>query len=150
MSRRTAGPTPTRRTGRRKVVAVTVVALGVAGLGLASASQLTVTAGSLGAGTTVVASCDTNGVKVGFTNTFDVTARGYTVSAVTLTDVASTCENQTINVELLNADPGAATAGTSVGRAQGTVPAGGGTVTLTVTGSPKAADVKGVAAVIAG
>ncbi|MBD3778516.1 MAG: hypothetical protein IE923_04525 [Micrococcales bacterium] len=150
MSRRTAGPTPVRRTGRRKVVAVTVVALGVAGLGLASAAQLTLNAGSLGAGTTVVASCDTNGVKVGFTNTFSVAAKGYTVSGVTLTDVADTCAGQTVSVELLDADPAATTAGASLGRAQATVPTGGGTVTLTVTGSPKAADVKGVAAVIAG
>ncbi|MET0433621.1 MAG: hypothetical protein ABW025_05590 [Cellulomonas sp.] len=145
-----AAPAAPRRSVRRKVVALTVAGLGIAGLGLASAAQLNLTAGALGAGTTVVASCDSNGVAVAFTNAFTASVKGYTVSQVTLNDVAAGCQGQTIGIDLLNADPTDGSTGASVSHLTGTVPQGGGSVTLSVTGSVKAADVKGVAVVIAG
>ena len=136
-----------RRTTRRKVVAFTIAALGITGLGLASAAQLNLTSGALGAGTTVVASCDTDGVAVKFADTFSSAAKGYAVSGVTLSGVATACAGQNITIDLLDNDP-AATA-TSIGTLTAVVPAGGGTVTIPVTASVKASDVKGVAVVIA-
>lgn len=136
-----------RRTTRRKVVAFTIAALGITGLGLASAAQLNLTSGALGAGTTVVASCDTDGVGVKFADTFSAAAKGYAVSGVTLTGVATGCAGQSITIDLLDADPAGTAA--SLGTLTATVPAGGGTVNIPVTASVKAADVKGVAVVIA-
>jgi hypothetical protein len=145
-----AAPAAPRRSVRRKVVALTVAGLGIAGLGLASAAQLNLTAGALGAGTTVVASCDSNGVAVAFTNAFTASVKGYTVSQVTLSDVAAGCQGQTIAIDLLNTDPADGSTGASISHLTGTVPQGGGSVSLAVTGAVKAADVKGVAVVIAG
>ncbi|WP_263120891.1 hypothetical protein [Cellulomonas sp. RIT-PI-Y] len=136
-----------RRTTRRKVVAFTIAALGITGLGLASAAQLNLTSGALGAGTTVVASCDTDGVTVKFADTYSSTAKGYAVSGVTLSGVATACAGQNITIDLLDNDPSATAA--SLGTLTAVVPTGGGTVTVPVTTSVKAADVKGVAVVIA-
>jgi hypothetical protein len=144
----TPAPRP-RRTVRRKVVALTVAGLGIAGLGLASAAQLNLTAGALGAGTTVVASCDSDGVQVAFSNAFAAAAKGYTVTEVKLSGVAAGCAGQNVTVDLLNTDPTDASTGASLRQVTGTVGASGGTVTLSVPGAVKAADVKGVAVVIA-
>lgn len=139
-----------RRATRRKVVALTVVGLGIAGLGLASAAQLTLTSGALGAGTTVVASCDNDGVTVRFGTTFQASAKGYAVSQVKLTGVADACKGQAVTVDLLSADPADAAAGTSLGQVTGVVGPTGGDVVIPVTSGVKASDVKGVAVVIAG
>lgn len=147
MSVTTAPATRPRRSVRRKVVALTVAGLGIAGLGLASAAQLNLTAGALGAGTTVVASCDADGVAVAFTNAFAAAAKGYTVTEVKLTGVAAGCSGQTAKVDLLNTDPTDGSTGASLGQMTATVT--GTTLTLAVPGSVKAADVKGVAVVIA-
>ena len=98
-----------RPTTRRKVVALTVAALGIAGLGLASAAQLNVTATQLGAGTSVVASCDTDGVKVAFANGFDVAAKGYAVKQVTVSGISENCANQKLDLTLLSTTPDTAT-----------------------------------------
>lgn len=151
------GPAPASRRARssraprtrRKVIALTVAALGVAGLGLASAAQLTLNAGALGAGTTVVASCD-DSVDVAYTNTFAATASGYTVSAVVLKNVAAACEGQTVKVNLLDGAP-ASTSSHSLTELTGQVATGSTTVTLAVPAGTtvKATDVKGAAVVIA-
>ncbi len=148
MSRHTTGAPAPRRSARRKVVAITVAGLGIAGLGLASAAQLNLTSGALGAGTTVVASCDNDGVGVAFTNAFAAAAKGYTVTEVKLTGVAVGCVGQTVKVDLLNTDPTDASTGASLAQVTATVSAAG-TLTLPVSASVKAADVKGVAVVIA-
>lgn len=140
-----------RPTARRKVVAVTVAALGIAGLGLASAAQLTVTPTALGAGTSVVASCDT-AVKVGFTNNFSISDKGYVVNTVKLTDIAKTCAGQTVTVDLLDASPDAGT-GTVLATYGGTVGTDGGELVVSRTGAGtavKASAVQGAAVVITG
>jgi hypothetical protein len=150
MSRHATAETPApRRSARRKVVAITVVGLGIAGLGLASAAQLNLTTGSLGAGTRVVASCDTDGIAVAFTNAFNGSLKGYAVTGVTLNDVSATCSGQAISIDLLDTDPNSATAGTSLAHLTGTATATG-TVTLSVSGTVAASAVQGVAVVIAG
>ena len=127
--------TTPRPTLRRKVVALTVAGLGIAGLGLASAAQLNLTAGALGAGTTVVASCDSDGVAVAFTNAFAAAAKGYTVTEVKLSGVAAACAGQTVKVDLLNTDPTDGSTGASLGQVTATVPASGGAATRDSSGS---------------
>jgi hypothetical protein len=149
MSRHATADAPApRRSARRKVVAITVVGLGIAGLGLASAAQLNLTSGALGAGTRVVASCDTDGVAVAFSNAFDTAAKGYAVTEVKLNEIAATCANQNVKITLLDGDPTATTAAAKLAEVTGVVGASGGSVTVPVTTSVKASDVKGVAVVI--
>jgi hypothetical protein len=149
MSRHATADAPApRRSARRKVVAITVVGLGIAGLGLASAAQLNLTSGALGAGTRVVASCDSDGVGVAFSNAFDTTAKGYGVTEVKLTGIDAACANQAVKITLLDGDPTATTAAAKLVEVNGTVGTTGGTLTIPVSTSVKAADVKGVAVVI--
>jgi len=131
---------PTHRT-RRRLTAMMLAVVGLAGLGLASAAQLNVTSGSLAAGTSVVASCQTSGtVSVGFTTGY-VTG-GYQATGVTFSGVHAGCAGRTIEVQLLN---GTNPVGTVPSRL---VPAGGGTFsTLTFTGVP-VTSITGVAVVI--
>ena len=122
---------------RRKSAAIALAVVGVAGLSLASAAQLTVTSGALGAGTQVVASCDTDGIAVDFDPTY--AAGGYAATTVTLNGVAAGCAGQTYRVQLTGASG-------ALG-AEVTGPVAGTSVTIPVTGVA-AADVTGVAVVI--
>jgi len=106
---------------RRKSAAIALAVVGVAGLTLASAAQLNVNSATLGAGTDVVASCDTDGVAVGFTNAYNATSKEYDTSAVTLAGVNGACDGLAIDITVSNA------AGVSLASFSGTV---GGPYTL--------------------
>lgn len=80
---------------RRKSAAIALAVVGIAGLSLASAAQLNVNSSALGAGTTVVASCD-DAVDVDFTTAY--ATGSYQASAITVSDIADTCEGQLIRV----------------------------------------------------
>lgn len=92
---------------RRKSAAVALAIVGVAGLTLASAAQLNINSASLGAGTEVVASCDADGVDVGFDTTFASTT--YNATDVNITNIDATCAGQDIAIQLT--DGGAAVGG---------------------------------------
>lgn len=65
----------------------------------------------LGAGASVVASCDTDGVKVSYEQTYSPAPEpGYKVTEVTVSGVADACDGQTLAVTL--ADSGNASLGT--------------------------------------
>lgn len=82
---------------RRKSAAIALAVVGIAGLSLASAATLNINASALGAGTEVVASCDADGVKVGFTTVY--ATAGYQANAITVSGIdAVTCLNQQIRV----------------------------------------------------
>ena len=129
---------------RRKSAAIALAFIGVAGLSLASAAQLGVTSGSLGAGSSVVASCDTDGIGTSFTNVYSTS--GYNVSGVTLTGVNALCNGLSVKVQLTtNSD------GTALGsEVTGTLTVVGGTATVAITPNQSAAAVTGVAVVIYG
>ncbi|HEY3437342.1 MAG TPA: hypothetical protein VGK35_06610, partial [Actinotalea sp.] len=113
---------------RRKSAAIALAVIGVAGLTLASAAQLNLTPTSLGAGSTVVASCDDT-VGVGYTTAYAST--GYDVSAVNLTGVAALCNGLSYKVTLLT---GAVGSQTPIGsEATGTLTVTGTTATIAVT-----------------
>jgi len=138
----------------RKGLAIGLAVVGIAGLSLASAAQLNVNSSSLGAGANVVASCQpTTGpaIKVAFTTAYTASAKSYTVTGVTLKNVAVACAGQTIKFDLLAADP---TATSSASLAAGTylIPTTYAAVAdLPITASPATIDsstVNGVAVVI--
>jgi len=91
---------------RRKSAAIALAVVGVAGLSLAAAAQLDLNSETLGAGSTVVASCDDDvaddGIGVTFTRgwaaTEDVT------SAVNFATVGSTCAGLDYELTVLGAD----------------------------------------------
>lgn len=128
---------------------------------LASAASLgTVTSTNLGAGNTVVASCDTDGIAVDYTTVYDATTATYRVSEVKLSRVAAACNGQDVNITVYGGAAGDAsrpTIGTVTAPAAvflGTADLR--TITLPVVGTgtpvalPRAQDVTGVAIVISG
>lgn len=98
----------------------------------------------LGADTTVVASCDSDGVAVDYTTAFDAQNGIQEVVAVNVTRIDAACDGQKIDVGLTN------DAGTSSTEAvQGTLDSSG-SISLAVTGGFPAEDVDTVAIVIQG
>ena len=111
---------------------------------VASAASLgTVDSTDLGAGTSVVAPCDGDGIGVSYTTAFSGGA--YNVTTVTLSNVATACTGQGVKVTLYDDDD------TEVG--SGTLASStfaGNTAAVTISGSAPAEDVTGVAVVISG
>lgn len=111
---------------RRKTAALALAFVGVAGLSIASAAQLNLGTGSLGAGTTVVASCQTTGpIAVGFESAFAPGAGAeYKTSSLTLKSIDPACVGLKYKVTLT--DSAGAVLGTeatgSVATATVTVP----------------------------
>ena len=111
---------------RRKTAALALAFVGVAGLSIASAAQLNLGTGSLGAGTTVVASCQTTGtIGVNFETAF--AGAEYKASTISLSSIDAKCAGLKYKVTLT--DSTGATIGTE---ATGTVPATTGTATVTL------------------
>lgn len=77
----------------RKAAALGLAVLGIGGLTLASAAQLNMGTGSLGAGTTVVASCQPEGQPIGvdFESSFVATDGEYKATSLNLTSIADAC-----------------------------------------------------------
>ena len=94
------------RNTRRAVVA-SLLGLTVGGGILASAASLTVTGNTLGAGTTTIASCDTDGVALKYGHTYlpgITAAQGqYRTSSVSVTGIAAACVGKAISVTLKDA-----------------------------------------------
>jgi hypothetical protein len=85
------------------------------------AATLGVSPNDLGAGSSVVGSCDTNGVSTSYSNTWDATDKRYEVQNVTVNGIADTCDGKTLKAAL--------TDGSNVKLGEGTVvvPTGAGT-----------------------
>ncbi|GGC05292.1 hypothetical protein [Cellulomonas carbonis] len=136
---------------RRKSAAVALAVVGVAGLSLASAAQLNVTTGSLGAASEVVASCQPDGgtaIAVTFGSAYDAATKAYRTGSVVLSDVLAACANQGVDITVFDVN------GTALATATGTAAEGTKSFTL-VPVDPAAttvdpAAVEGVAVVIAG
>ena len=92
---------------RRKTAGIALGVVGIAGLSIASAAQLNLDSGSLGAGTTVVASCQgqETPIDVGFENTFAPGAdAGYKASSLNLTSIDAACDGLKYKVTLSDSD----------------------------------------------
>jgi hypothetical protein len=86
----------------------------------AAAAQLTVNSSTLGAGTSVVASCDTNGVDVSYTNSWDAVNKHFKVGSVVVTNLDDACRGKAMTIELqdssnvsLSEDSGTVATGTT-------------------------------------
>ena len=84
---------------RRKSAAIALAVIGIAGLSLAAAATLDVNGGTLQAGTSLDAACDTDGVTIAYTTSVVVGA--YTVSALTIKDVEVACAGKTIEATIV-------------------------------------------------
>ena len=140
------------RKARRRFAAAALAIVGIAGLGIASAAQLNLGSDALGAGTTVVATCQGTGtITVGYTTGWNTTApAAYRVSNVTFSGVNAGCVGKAYRIQLLNASSAALGA-----EITGTVPAlgaGGTFTTATIaTGSQqRVQDLGGISLIILG
>ena len=113
---------------RKKSVAV-LAALGAFGAMTASAATLGgLNSDSLGADQTVVASCDTNGIKLAYTNAFDLATFAYKTNAVVVSSVNPACSGKNFRLTLSSAT-------VSLGESSGVVPATGGVAGTPDTGT---------------
>jgi hypothetical protein len=111
---------------KRRLVRSAVAALAAATVALVlslvvgRASSLTAGSQSLGANSATVSKCDSDG----FTVTETVVGTATTVTGVTVAGVAAACAGQTLSAAVNN--------GTTSSTGSATVPAGGGTVNITL------------------
>lgn len=134
-------PAPARRSRKRMAFAIGVP-VALAGIVVASAASLGgITGGTLGADTDVVASCDTNGVTVGYVNSYDATDGRYETTAVNATAIDVACDTKPIKVTLKDG------AGASLGEATGTVATNAATLNFAAGIDSEA--VEGIAIIIA-
>src|SRR5471030_1819669 len=100
---------------KRKTLAIVAAVAAFAAVSASAAGLGGLTGTSLGAETTVVAGCDTDGVNVAYTTVYVPAAKEYQVSAVTLSGiyvgVGTNCLTKTASVTVANAG------GTSLGTA---------------------------------
>jgi hypothetical protein len=122
---------------KRKTLAVVAAVAAFAAVSASAATLGGLNSASLGADTSVVASCDTDGVAVSYTTAYHAASKEYRVSAVDLSGIAGTCDTGTIKVTL-------ASDSASLGETSGTV--AGSTASLAI--SATAEDVTNVAVVI--
>jgi hypothetical protein len=76
---------------------------GLAAFGIltaAAASLGGLTSSSLGADQTVIASCDTDGISMSYTNTYDATTNAYKVNGVVTAGVNAACTGKTFKLTL--------------------------------------------------
>src|SRR5690349_9152457 len=100
----------------RKRVTIAALSAAALGIGVASAASLNgLTSSSLGAQDTVVASCDSNGVSLAYTNAYDATTGKYRTTSVTVSGIDAACANQSLSVTLKDST------GASIGAGSATV-----------------------------
>jgi hypothetical protein len=108
------------------------------------AASLNLTSDGLGAAANVVAACQAGALNATYTSAYSATVPGYTVTAVTVTGLASTCYSKAYRVVL------SATGGGSLGEVTGTTPATGTSFTATLGSAVNAASITGISVVISG
>ena len=129
---------------RSKRIAIAVLAgVGTVGVGLASAATLNgITSNKLGADDSVVASCDTDGVTVSYSNTYDSASGRYKTTGVTVASVDAGCTGESISATLKDSSSNPVFTGTVGGTSV--------SMTLALASAPFAEDVTGIAIVITG
>lgn len=130
-----------RRIKRRKALAVIIPALLIGVAGASAASLGGITSPSLGADTATVSSCDTDGVTLAYTNTYDSTLGRYQTTTVAVSGINTSCNTKTLSITLKDSS------NASLGSGSATVSAGAATVTLSGSGA-NAASVTGAAVII--
>lgn len=128
----------------KRIVIAVVAGLVVFGGTFAFAAGLgSITTGTVGDSTTVIASCDTDGVTAAFgTPGWDATNKRYGVTTLNVSNINVACNTDAIKVTLKDGT------GASLGEATGVVAAGA--ASLTFSPSVSAQSVTGMDVVIAG
>lgn len=128
---------------RRTLMSAAVALVAATGITAASAATLGgITTDDLGAEDSIVVGCDDDGVEVSYATTYTAAEKRYEVTGVTVSDIASACVGQTLEVTVADDD------GVSLGSGSLTVAGTSESVTF---GSPvDARDVEHVAVLIAG
>ena len=131
---------------KRKTLFALVLALTIFGAVYGFAATLNVGANQLSAGDATVASCQATTATGTYQVGYDTSNKTYGVTGVTVTGLASTCAGKTVSVTLTGngGTQNLATLPT------GTVPVGGGQLTLTPGSFVSAANVTGVSVAING
>ena len=128
---------------RRKLAAVVLAVMGFSLMAAAAASLGGVTGTTdLGAESTVVAGCDTDGITVDFTTSYNAATAEFDLATVEIGDLDG-CDTQDIDVEAYDSG------GASLGNDSGTV-AGNVDATYSAAIVARAEDVEGVAVVVSG
>ncbi len=135
-----------RRSRRQAVFALALGIVGVGGV-LASAASLNIANSTLGAGTTVIASCDTNGVSLVYTNTYTPANGRYNTTAVTVNGLNNLCDTKRLDITLKTNTGTSLGAGSIVSLS---LPTGTTSATVTITPAANANLVRGAAIVISG
>ena len=130
---------------KRKTLFALVLALTIFGAVYGFAATLNVGTNTLSAGNATVASCETNTATGTYSVAYDTASTAYKVSGVTITGLDAACAGKAVSATLTSNS-----GGTNLGTITGTVPAGGGSLTLTPSGTVAAASVSGVSVAIAG
>lgn len=94
---------------KRTLVAVIAGIAVTAGVFASAASLGGVTSTNLGSSATVVASCDTDGVDLDYSTSYDTASGTYLVNSVTVSDIDPSCKGEQIEVSLKSADGRAST-----------------------------------------
>ena len=85
----------------KRTIVAAIAGLAIAGGVFASAASLGgVSSSNIGASTTVVASCDTDGVKLDYKTGWDAESGTYLVRAVSIDGISEQCKGQNIEVSL--------------------------------------------------
>jgi hypothetical protein len=127
----------------RKRVAIAIVGVSALGLGVASAATLgALSSSSLGATDNIVASCDSDGVAIAYTNAYDATTGKYRTSAATVSGMAAACTGKSLSVTLRDTN--------NVAIGNGTVTVAGTSQVVTLSASVASEAVTGAAVVITG
>ncbi len=119
---------------------------GLAAFGILTASAASLgglSSSSLGADQTVIASCDTDGITMAYTNVYDTTSNSYKTSAVVATLVNTACATKTYKLTLSN---GAA----SLGEFTNTVTLAGTTLTIPISPMVDSKSITKAALIISG
>lgn len=133
-----------KRTSHRAwVSAGFALALGASVIAVSAATLGSLSSRQLGADSALVASCDTDGVSISYTNTYDATAQAYVVSSAVVSGIAAACAGEKLDVQLIGAQGSGVASATQV-----TVSTTSHTVTFA--SPPSANVVVGSAIVIAG
>jgi hypothetical protein len=110
----------------------------------AAASLGGLTSSSLGSDQTVVASCDTDGMQLTYTNNYNTGTNAYTTTAVVVTGVNPGCTGKTARLSLENGT-------TLIGEyTQNPVVVSANTMTIAVTGTVNASSITSAALLITG
>jgi hypothetical protein len=110
---------------KKKTLFAFVLALTIFGAVYGFAATLSLNTNQLSAGNATVASCQTTTPMASYTVAYDPTITGYKVASVVVTTLDAACATKAVSVTLTG------TTGALLQTITGTVPAGGGVVTLT-------------------